>query len=62
MRWAAAGSWIRDGRGFWWLGRIVLFSSVMVGMVALLVTGRGAPVPPHARAQFVPREVIEGPY
>lgn len=42
--------------------RVLFISGVIVGLAALFLGGRGSPVSPPISAQFVPRQVIEGPY
>jgi hypothetical protein len=39
-----------------------MFMTAAVGVVALLSGGHSSLTPPYASAQFVPRQVIEGPY
>jgi hypothetical protein len=45
-----------------WLRSLVLLTVVLTGTTVLLLTGRGSPSPPGVSAQFVPRQMIEGPY
>jgi hypothetical protein len=49
-------------RKSWSLYRPIIFCGVVIGAMALFLSGHNTPSPSRASAQFVPREVIEGAY